>query len=206
MIIKVCGLKFKQNVLDISALDINMVGYNFYASSQRYVESPLPEIPTNIKKVGVFVNTTIDDIKHKTIFYKLDFAQLHGDEDVSYVVEIKKFIPVIKVFRIDENFDPKVLNTFEFCDFFLFDTATKQFGGSGSKFDWTILNTYDIQVPFLLSGGIGPEDLGGIKNIRHPKLVGVDINSKFEISPGLKDVEKVKSFVDDMKIYQHKIK
>jgi len=206
MIIKVCGLKFKQNVLDISALDINMVGYNFYASSQRYVESPLPEIPTNIKKVGVFVNTTVDEIKQKTALYNLDFAQLHGDEDLSYVLEVKKFIPVIKVFRIDENFDPKVLNTFEFCDFFLFDTATKQFGGSGSKFDWTILNTYDIQVPFLLSGGIGPEDLGGIKNIRHPKLVGVDINSKFEISPGLKDVEKVKSFVDDMKIYQYKIK
>lgn len=199
MIIKVCGLKFEQNLLDISALDIDMVGYNFYEQSPRYVQNKLPNISSHIKKVGVFVNETESFILQKLKEYNLDYAQLHGDESIEFCTKIKASIPVIKVFRVKDQLDVNLIKTFEFCDFFLFDTATKQYGGSGKKFDWTLLNEFDINVPFLLSGGIGPEDLDDILKICHPKFVGIDINSKFEISPGLKDVDKVKFFVDEIK-------
>jgi phosphoribosylanthranilate isomerase len=199
MIIKVCGLKFEQNLIDISALDIDMVGYNFYEPSPRYVQNKLPNINSNIKKVGVFVNASESFILQKIKEYNLDYAQLHGDENPEFCTKIKTFIPVIKVFRVKDQLDMNFLNSFDFCDFFLFDTATKQYGGSGKKFDWSLLNEFDIKVPLLLSGGIGPEDLDDILKISHSKFVGIDINSKFEISPGLKDIDKVKFFVDEIK-------
>lgn len=199
MIIKVCGLKSEQNLLDISALDIDMVGYNFYEPSPRYVQNKLPNISSHIKKVGVFVNASESFILQKVKEYNLDYAQLHGDENPEFCTKIKACIPVIKVFRVKDQLDMNFLNSFDFCDFFLFDTATKQYGGSGKKFDWSLLNEFDINVPFLLSGGIGPEDLDDILKISHPKFVGIDINSKFEISPGLKDVDKLKFFVDEIK-------
>jgi len=199
MIIKVCGLKFRENLLNISALDINMVGYNFYKPSPRFVQEPLPEIPFEIKKVGVFVNASEPYVLQKVNDYKLDFVQLHGDESPEFCKKISESIPVIKVFRIDEFFNDIRIQEYEFCDFFLFDTATKAFGGSGKKFDWTILNKLDIKVPFFLSGGLGPDDLDDILNFCHPKFLGIDINSKFEISVGLKDVGKVKVFVDDIR-------
>lgn len=199
MIIKVCGLKFEQNLIDISALDIDMVGYNFYEPSPRYVQKKLPNINSHIKKVGVFVNASESFILQKVKEYNLDYAQLHGDENPEFCTKIKPCIPVIKVFRVKDQLDMNFLNSFEFCDFFLFDTATKQYGGSGKKFDWSLLNEFDIKVPFLLSGGIGVEDLDDILKISHPKFEGIDINSKFEISPGLKDIDKVKFFVDEIK-------
>lgn len=199
MIIKVCGLKFEQNLLDISTLDIDMVGYNFYEPSPRYIQNKLPNTSSHIKKVGVFVNASESFILQKVYEYNLDYAQLHGDENLEFCTKIKASIPVIKVFRVKDQLDVNLIKTFEFCDFFLFDTATKQFGGSGKKFDWSLLNEFDINVPFLLSGGIGAEDLDDILKISHPKFVGIDINSKFEISPGLKDIDKVKFFVDEIK-------
>ncbi len=199
MIIKVCGLKFEQNLVDLSSLDIDMVGYNFYEPSPRYVQNKLPNISLQIKKVGVFVNASESFILQKVKEYNLDYAQLHGDESLEFCKKIKDIISVIKVFRVTDQVDVELLQTFEFCDFFLFDTATKQYGGSGQKFDWSILNDLEIKVPFLLSGGIGPDDIEDILRISHPKFVGIDLNSKFEISPGLKDVDKVKFFVDEIK-------
>lgn len=199
MIIKVCGLKFRENLLDISTLDINMVGYNFYKPSPRFLQEPLPEIPFEIKKVGVFVNASESYILQKVNDYKLNYVQLHGDESPEFCKKISESIPVIKVFRVDEFFNDIKIQEYEFCDFFLFDTATTGFGGSGKKFDWTLLNELDIKVPFLLSGGLGLDDLDDILNFCHPKFLGVDINSKFEISVGLKDVGKVKVFVDEIK-------
>jgi len=199
MIIKVCGLKFEQNLNDISALDIDMVGYNFYEPSPRYVQNKLPNISSHIKKVGVFVNASESFILQKVYEYNLDYAQLHGDENLEFCKKIKAYIPIIKVFRVNDKLDVNLLKTFDFCDFFLFDTATKQFGGSGQKFDWSLLNEFGIKVPFLLSGGIGPDDLEDILKISHSQFLGIDINSKFEISSGLKDIEKVKAFVDEIK-------
>lgn len=199
MIIKVCGLKFEQNLIDVASLDIDMVGYNFYEPSPRYVQNTLPIIPSKIKKVGVFVNASESNILQKVRDYRLDYAQLHGDESPEFCKKIKETIPVIKVFRIDNFLISDHMNEYEFCDFFLFDTATKQFGGSGQKFDWSLLSELDIKVPFLLSGGIGPDDLDDILKFRHPNFKGIDINSKFELSAGLKDVEKVNFFVGGIK-------
>lgn len=203
MIIKVCGLKFDQNLIEISALDIDMVGYNFYEPSPRYVQKKLPNISSHIKKVGVFVNASESFILQKVKEFNLDYTQLHGDENPEFCTKIKACIPVIKVFRVKDQFDMNFLNSFDFCDFFLFDTATKQYGGSGMKFDWSLLNEFDIKVPFLLSGGIGAEDLDDILKISHPKFVGIDINSKFEISPGLKDVVLINGFLTLLKNKQN---
>lgn len=201
MIIKVCGIKDAQNLLDIGKLRIEMVGYNFYALSPRFVDQSLPQISEKIKKVGVFVNATIDEIKKIIQIYNLDYAQLHGDESLEYIECVKSFIPTIKVFRINDDFKPKILKYYDFCDYFLFDTASKNYGGSGQKFNWKILNNWEINRPFLLSGGIGPDDFGLFTTpvIDHSNYVGIDINSKFEVYPGFKDIKLLKDFVDRIK-------
>lgn len=195
MIIKVCGLKNHQNILAISELNIDMIGYNFYPLSQRYVDDTLHILPKKIKKVGVFVNADFETISQKVAQYGLNFVQLHGDESCSFVQKIQRIVPVIKVFRIDENFEANNLNEYQFCDYILFDTATKNYGGSGQKFNWEKLHEMPIKTPFLLSGGIGPEDASAIKNFTHPYFAGIDINSKFESSPGVKNVETIRSFI-----------
>ncbi len=203
MIIKVCGLKDPQNLLDITVLKIDMVGYNFFPPSARYVDHTLPAIPENIEKVGVFVNATLDEIRHKTELYKLDFAQLHGDESLSFVKAVTSFIPVIKVFRIHDHFNPAILNDFNFCDYFLFDTSTEHYGGSGKKFNWEIVKNWEIERPFFLSGGIGPDDIDLITRtaLCHHNFVGIDINSKFEISPGFKDSDLINDFVTKVRTF-----
>ncbi len=199
MTIKVCGLKDANNLLDITTLNINMIGYNFYPPSPRYVDHLLPDITENIKKVGVFVNASLEVIEQKMSIYKLDYAQLHGDENLSFVKEVNSFIPVIKVFRICDNFEPSILQLYNFCHYFLFDTATSKYGGSGIKFDWNILNDWKIDKPFLLSGGIGPENVANILKFNHPNFEGIDINSKFEVSPGVKDMKLILQFRQGLK-------
>ena len=196
MIIKVCGLKYAENLMEVSKLKIDMVGYNFYPSSARYVENLLPEIDKNIKRCGVFVNAATSFIQEKVEQYQLDFIQLHGDESLDFCKEIASTIkPVIKVFRVDQDFDYSQIADYSFCKYLLFDTATKDYGGSGHKFDWSDLLMQDIKNPFLLAGGISLEDAENLKSLNHPSLVGVDINSKFESSPGLKDVKKIADFI-----------
>lgn len=199
MIIKVCGIKEAENQRALASLDIDMIGYNFYVPSSRYLDHQLPDLPTHIKKVGVFVNVNLNEIIDKMEKYQLDYIQLHGDENVHFVEQVQHLLPVIKVFRIDQQFNPKKINEFAFCDMLLFDTATPQYGGSGHKFDWKQLDNFNIQTPFLMSGGIGPKDIESIKEIDHPMFAGVDINSKFETSPGIKNVEMVGEFVHVVK-------
>jgi len=200
MIIKVCGLKDNQNIQDIIGLNVDWIGYNFYKPSSRYISAiPLINKIFHQKIVGVFVNASESTILQTANEYKLDYVQLHGDESPEFCKKIKESFSVIKVFRIDEHFNSDQIKEYEFCDFFLFDTASTQYGGSGQKFDWSFLNKLDIKVPFLLSGGIGPNDLDDILKFRHPNFKGIDINSKFEVNPGIKDVEKVKNFVDGVK-------
>lgn len=198
MIIKVCGLKEGSNIIDITQLPIDMIGYNFYPSSARYIEDQPPAIPY-IKKVGVFVNAPIPTIQTKVSNFGLDLVQLHGDETREFVAKIIKTIPVIKVFRIDPHFDKHSIKPFEGCDYYLFDTATAQYGGSGKKFEWARLLELDIDTPFLISGGIGPADFLEIKQFSHPYFVGIDINSKFETSPGVKDKTLIETFIADLK-------
>ncbi len=199
MQIKVCGLNEQNNINEISAYDIDMIGLNFYEKSSRYVTLKSIEVPENIKKVGVFVNASFEEIFNKTQHFGLDYVQLHGDESAEFCRNIQEIIPVIKVFRVQDNMDELPLQLFEFCDKFLFDTYTKDYGGSGQKFDWSKLSEKAIIRPWLLSGGISSDDVEDILNIRSSSFLGVDINSHFEVSPGIKDVIKVRNFCNQLK-------
>ena len=187
MIIKVCGLRDRANHQEISNLDVEMIGINLYKPSSRFIGAYRLEQVVDQLRVGVFVKASIEAIKEAIDTHQLDLLQLHGDEDVEYCKEAQSLKPIIKVFRIDPDFDWSVILDFSFADYILLDTKTAKYGGSGKKFDWSILNLYTIDTPFLLSGGIGPDDIEDIKKIQHPQFAGVDINSKFEISPALKD-------------------
>lgn len=200
MVIKVCGIKSKENVEFVSALDIDMVGLNFYPPSVRYISPDISPnhfalLPKKIKKVGVFVNESQEKIDAIASKFDLDYIQLHGDESVEFCKSISQKYKTIKVFRVTKETDISVTYDFSFVDYFLFDTATKHFGGSGKKFDWSQLEKYNGDTPFLLSGGIGPTDAMAILEYDHPQFFGIDINSKFESAPGIKHAQLVIPFV-----------
>ena len=200
MIIKVCGLKENQNILDITGLDIDWIGYNFYKPSSRYI-TIVPAINNEInqKKVGVFVNEDMDIVKDYIDKYKLDLIQLHGDETPEYCSKAQSLIPIIKVFRIHKEFNFDMLDDYRVAEYFLFDTDTKNYGGSGIKFDWNILTHKSISRPFLLSGGIAYDDWEKILSFKADNFIGIDINSKFESEPGLKDATLIRKFINHLR-------
>ena len=150
------------------------------------------QIPDSIKRVGVFVNESIERVEETVTKYELDYVQLHGDEDLDFANELRKRgIRIIKVFSISNELPAEVAEYEGVADFLLFDTATPDYGGSGKQFDWSILNDQKLSVPFLLSGGISEEDVEKIKDLDIPMLAGIDVNSKFEFQPGLKDLERI---------------
>lgn len=200
MIVKVCGMRDEQNIKDICQLNIQWIGLNFYKPSSRFIarfeKDSIAHIPKHIKRIGIFVNETLQTICQIVEQYKLDFVQLHGDESLSFCESISPICKVIKVFRIDENFDMSSTKEYEGAvDFFLFDTNTKHFGGSGKKFNWDVLAHYTGYVPFLLSGGIGPQDASELIKLEHPKFIGIDINSKFELAPAIKSKVSIETFL-----------
>jgi phosphoribosylanthranilate isomerase len=182
------------------------LGFIFYPKSKRFVGfEPSPEIlahvPDSVKKVGVFVDETPEKVMEVVQNWSLNVVQLHGHETPEYCKQIQDSgITVFKAFSVDEHFDFNSLSAYSgVCDFFLFDTKGQLPGGTGQKFNWTLLDNYNGDVPFFLSGGIGPNDLEAVLSFSHPQLFGIDINSGFEISPALKDVEKVKSFISGIR-------
>jgi len=197
IMLKVCGMRESKNINGLVSLSPDFMGFIFYPKSPRYVaeldEKIIGTIPSNIQKTGVFVNATFDEIMQHVNKFKLNAAQLHGDETVTLVQKLKqRGLTVIKVFRI-ENTLPEELGDFEgHADFFLFDTKAKAYGGTGHHFDWSALENYPYQTPYFLSGGLKLEDIERIKSLTLPGLVGIDVNSKFEIEPGLKDLNLVK--------------
>jgi len=199
-VIKICGMKFSENILAVSALKPDFMGFIFYTKSPRYAEpldiSVLNSLPESIKKIGVFVNEDIEDILTIVYKYNLDGVQLHGSENVDVCKKLKDSgLLVIKAFPVTDANNFKVTKAYEgACDYFLFDTKTDAFGGSGLKFNWNILSGYKGETPFLLSGGIAPDDEEAILKIEHPKFFGIDLNSKFEVKPGLKNVELLREF------------
>lgn len=201
MKIKVCGMKFAENISDLAKLSPDMMGLIFYSKSPRYVnDSPIPPIEANIKRVGVFVNADRETILQKKKDYHLDLIQLHGNESPIFCENLNKMIPVIKAFSIGNVEDFKETERYEgLCSYFLFDTKTHQYGGSGQKFDWNILDAYEGGTPFILSGGISAKDCNTIKNITHPMLYSIDINSRFEIEPGLKDINLLEQFINEIR-------
>jgi len=207
MKVKVCGLKNRENIREIVSCKPDFLGFIFYPPSPRYLGESfdvrlLRNIPPYINKTGVFVNQDPDTIIRLVERYGLNYAQLHGDEDIAYTAALKaRKVGIIKAFRIDEHFDFGDTEPFlSVCDYFLFDTKTEKMGGSGEKFNWQVLSRFTFAKPFFLSGGITPDDGDSIAAIQHPSLLGVDINSGFEISPGLKDVFMVSEFIKIIKM------
>ncbi|RYM35635.1 phosphoribosylanthranilate isomerase [Brumimicrobium glaciale] len=205
MKIKVCGMKYPENIKAIQKLKPDFMGFIFYEKSPRLVdEELLRKIDTTDKKistVGVFVNASITEITKKVNDFSFDYVQLHGNESAEFVKELnEEGIQIIKAFQIDENFDWGALQSYQkSVNYFLFDTPTKNYGGSGKKFNWETLNNYTQNKPFFLSGGIGIEDIHEIKNLKLPLLFGIDVNSKFETAPGEKDEELVKTMINQIR-------
>ena len=204
--IKVCGMRDPENILGVVAALPDYLGFIFYPRSKRFVGfEPLPEVldavPESVKKVGVFVDETPEKVLEIYLNWKLNVVQLHGHETPQYCRQIHNSgITVFKAFSVDKSFGFDSLKAYSsVCDYFLFDTKGHLPGGTGQKFNWQLLENYSGNVPFFLSGGIGPADLEAVISFRHPQLFGIDINSGFEISPGIKDEEKVIQFIKAIK-------
>ncbi len=199
MLIKVCGIRRSPDLINLANTGADWLGLNFYKPSPRYfVDTSITKNP-NVKYAGIFVRANLDRLKRIVECYELDLVQLHGDEGVNYCMAVQRLVPVIKVFRVDDQFDFTQIKSFEFCDYLLFDTRTTKYGGSGNKFEWTLLQGYHGRTPFLLSGGIGPDDVPRLLAVDHPSFIGVDINSRFELEPGIKDLKLVSDFVKQIK-------
>jgi phosphoribosylanthranilate isomerase len=206
MKLKICGMKYPDNILEVGALLPDYMGFIFWEKSARYFDGVIPDLPKSIKKVGVFVNESTEVILAKAIKYDLQAIQLHGQESLEFCLNLKNEldskIEIIKVFSVDDDFNFDALKPFEtVCDYFLFDTKGKLPGGNGTTFDWKVLEKYPSSKPFFLSGGIGIEEMEAVKEISKTDLplYAIDINSKFEIEPGLKNIEKLNSFKDNLK-------
>ncbi|MFZ9028447.1 MAG: phosphoribosylanthranilate isomerase [Crocinitomicaceae bacterium] len=196
MLFKVCGIT-EQDQLDQISEFVDMTGMIFYPKSPRYLTNYFKGNEGN--RVGVFVNENEETIRAIAHEHMLDVIQLHGSESPELCEALKADFKVIKAFGIDESFDFEVLNIYESIDHFLFDTQTKDHGGSGRQFNWQLLDKYTLNIPFLLSGGIGPEHILEIMNFSHPQFEGIDLNSKFEIQPGIKDIQKLKDFTNELR-------
>ena len=191
MKLKICGMKYPENILEVGALLPDYMGFIFWEKSARHFNGIIPELPKSIQKVGVFVNATLEEILEKIEKNDLQAVQLHGEESVDFCETLKKKIPkemeVIKVFSILDTFDFAALKPYEpVCDYFLFDTKGKLPGGNGTTFDWKVLEKYPSSKPFFLSGGIGIEEMEAVNEILKTNLpvYAIDVNSKFEIEPG----------------------
>ena len=202
MKLKVCGMKYPENIKLIAELGPDFMGFIFYKNSKRYIDKfDIPTLNKNIKKVGVFVDPKIEYINKMVNKYELDFVQLHGNETPEFISKIKN-IKIIKAFAIDANFNFNILKNYLSCDYFLFDTAGKLPGGNGISFDWNILSDYKINKPFFLSGGIGINSLKSLKRFLNSVIskncVAIDINSQFEIDFGIKDFQLIKNFINEL--------
>ena len=199
MVYKVCGMRNAENIREVSALGIDLMGFIFWPKSSRYVAESPSYLPTDCKRVGVFVDATLEDIRQHIHDYQLDIVQLHGHESPEFAKALKPAM-IIKAFNIATAEDLAQTIPYEgIVDFFLFDTKAQLPGGSGEQFDWSVLSQYEGTTPFLLSGGIGPDDAERIKAFHHERCIGIDLNSRFELAPALKDVHQLKEFLKKVK-------
>ena len=210
MRIKVCGMTQLAQVKQLDEMCVDFAGFIFYPKSPRYVVNhlageELKKAKVRLGKVGVFVHATYDEVMKQVDDYGLDMVQLHGDETPRFCEQLANYVTVIKCFRMQEN-DPIdwIMRPYEeSCDMFLFDTLGVGYGGTGKKFNWDILKTTIVNKLFFLSGGIEPDDAEKLKLFAKEtvakKLFSIDINSKFEIAPGIKDMEKIKKMIEDLK-------
>ena len=209
MKIKVCGITTAAQLLELDAIGVDYAGLIFYRQSSRYMldkimTTELADLPLQLQKVGVFVNAPEEEIISQVELYGLDLVQLHGDETPVFCKHISNTVSVIKAFRItqhnDQNIDWMIRPYEEHCDYYLFDTNRKgAYGGTGEKFNWSLLNNNKINKPFFLSGGIGLNDLEKLQAFHHPFFYAVDVNSRIESEPGIKDMEQVRELAEALK-------
>lgn len=214
--VKVCGMRDAGNIREVARLPLDMMGFIFYGASVRAVQerdklSRLLRdnlIPKGLSRVGVFVNAEIEEVLNKTHDFDLDYLQLHGGESAAYCAELQDIWQatalrkpgIIKAFSVGEEMDFSICTPFEpYCTYFLFDTQTQGYGGSGTSFNWNLLEAYRGKLPFFLSGGIGPAALASLRNFSHPLWAGIDLNSRFEIAPGMKNAALLEQFLRDCK-------
>ncbi|MBQ8701594.1 MAG: phosphoribosylanthranilate isomerase [Prevotella sp.] len=213
MIIKVCGMRDAENIREVEALGIDWMGFIFWSKSSRYVSKRPTYLPQKCKRVGVFVDATVDDILQHISDYRLDIVQLHGSERPEDVRRLRSLCgdstAIIKAVNIATKDDLMHTKSYEgVVDYFLFDTKGKSVGGNGEKFDWSVLADYAGNTPFLLSGGIGPDDAARISQtltldgFPDEKCAGIDLNSRFETAPAIKDINKLDAFIKKIRHYE----
>jgi phosphoribosylanthranilate isomerase len=202
MLVKICGMREAANLWAITDLTPDFLGFIFYQKSPRYMADTLsPELlrslPPSVQKAGVFVDAPLPELFAAVAQYSLDYVQLHGHESVAYCQEVhQRGLRIIKAFSVDERFDFGTLAEYvPFCAYFLFDTKGAQRGGNGTTFDWRVLANYHGPTPFLLSGGLGPNNASELLAFKHPNLAGYDFNSQLETAPGVKDVEATRALL-----------
>ena len=193
------------NIRAVEQLGIDWMGFIFWPGSSRYVSEPPAYLPSRARRVGVFVDATLDQISTHMRDYGLQLIQLHGHESPDFCRSLRSIcgdaIAIIKAFSIATVEDLESARAYEGAvDYFLFDTRSQLPGGSGKQFDWSILDAYDGTTPFLLSGGIGPDDLDRVLAFRHPRLLGFDLNSRFESAPALKDLSLLAPFIEAINV------
>ncbi|MDH7461249.1 phosphoribosylanthranilate isomerase [Chitinophagaceae bacterium 26-R-25] len=208
MRVKVCGMMQPEQVAELESIGATFAGFIFYPKSPRYIFKQMSLLQLkkikNINKVGVFVNAPVEEVLHMVDECGLHMVQLHGDESPRYCERISDYISVVKAFRLSENdsIEWMIKPYMDVCDMFMFDTMGAGYGGTGKKFDWNQLKNVTIGKPYFLSGGIQPDDVEKLKEFaKEPSskaLFAVDINSKFEVSPGVKDMHKVKTFIKEL--------
>lgn len=203
--IKICGMKFADNISEIASLQPDYMGFIFYEKSPRNFENIIPSIDKSIQKVGVFVNASLEEIEEKVNQYELNLIQLHGDESPEFcqLLQQNKF-KVIKAFGIDNQFNFSELEKyFNCCDYFLFDTKGTNYGGNGITFNWSVLENYHLDKQYFLSGGIGSENIEEVKSFltstSAKNCIAIDCNSKLEVSLGLKSTAKTKQLINAFK-------
>lgn len=200
MKLKICGMKYDNNIKEIASLEPDFLGFIFYSASPRNMLEAIPDIPETIKRVGVFVDADIDDVKEKIKLHRLDLVQLHGNESPDYCHELKsESIEVMKVFAIDGHFNFNDLEPYEeVTDYYLFDTKGPLPGGNGYAFDWKHLENYSSDKLYFLSGGIGLNDVEKINAFKATEAskycYAIDVNSNFELEPGLKKIDELITF------------
>ena len=192
-------MREEKNIRRLIKLDIDIIGMIFYDKSPRFIKKkPDIDFIGTIKKAGVFVNAKTEYIKKKAGEYSLDIIQLHGNESPEMCSSLKnEGFEVFKAFGIDKNFDFNQTQHYEkYCSFFVFDTKTGNYGGSGRKYNWDLLDNYKGETPFLLSGGLSPQDINTLLMFKHPHFGGIDLNSGFELQPGIKNIELLQDFIN----------
>jgi phosphoribosylanthranilate isomerase len=199
--LKICGMRDPENIRKVIQYSPDYIGFIFYKGSPRYVGKHLEQIrkvsiPATIRKAGVFVNENRSEILRMRDKLSFNIVQLHGQEATSLCEKLKKEgLEVVKVFSVGEDFDFSQMHSYlDHVDYFLFDTKGKYYGGNSMVFDWNLIDKYPFRIPFFLGGGIGNDNIKQIREIKNPFLYAIDVNSRLEVSPGFKDIEKVKSF------------